>query len=169
MDAALQRSHDASMTDTLHPTHRIRPPLKVLIAGTFDHLHAGHRSFFEQAHKLGLVTAIVARDVSVKRIKGGAAIESERTRLAKIAHSPHITRARLGHLKDFLQPILEEQPDIIALGYDQTTFPIGELKKKLSQHNLHPQIIRLKSFQPQKFKSSLLRNQSPHDGVHRTK
>lgn len=129
----------------------------VLVAGTFDHLHAGHTDFFRQAQRLGDVVAIVARDHNVHSIKQRQPGESERQRLAKVAKHPYITRARLGNTTDFLQPLLEEQPDIIALGYDQQTFPISKLKSLLNAHNLHPKIIRLKSYQPKKFKTSLLR------------
>lgn len=136
----------------------MRPNLepKVIIAGTFDRLHAGHRHFFAQAAKHGSVTAIVARDKNVQRIKGKPPSDSERTRLLRVAHDPHISRALLGDPKDFLRPIIREKPDIIALGYDQITFSITKLKSLLQAKKLQPKIIRLKSFQPKKYKTSLL-------------
>ncbi|MGD1075360.1 MAG: adenylyltransferase/cytidyltransferase family protein, partial [Thermodesulfovibrionales bacterium] len=44
---------------------------RVVCAGTFDHLHPGHLNFLEQASALGNeLIVIVARDETVKRIKG---------------------------------------------------------------------------------------------------
>jgi FAD synthetase len=129
---------------------------KILIFGTFDGLHPGHRDFFAQSAKLGRVFAVVARDVNVAKIKNRRPHFSERSRLATVARSPKIHSARLGDRKDFLRPISEIRPDTIALGFDQKTFSISELKTKLKKINLTPKIIRLKSFRPEKYKSSLL-------------
>ena len=74
-----------------------------------------------------------------------------------VAQSSKVFQAMLGDKKDFLKPIVKIQPNLICLGFDQKTFPLTELKTNLKKRNLSPQIIRLKSFQPQKFKSSLLR------------
>jgi len=129
----------------------------VLVMGTFDLLHAGHRQFFAQAAKLGTVSAIVARDASVRRIKKLTPEHNERSRLMRVARDPYISRALLGHPSDFLTPVARINPDIIALGYDQRTFSIPDLKAKLKARGLTPRIIRLKSFQPDKFKSSFFR------------
>lgn len=129
---------------------------KVLIFGTFDGLHPGHENFFAQAAKLGQVFAVVARDANVAKIKNRRPHFSERSRLATVAHTANIFAARLGDPKDFLQPVVTIRPDIIALGFDQKTFAPDELKMKLKKINLAPKIIRLKSFQPEKYKSSLL-------------
>jgi len=129
----------------------------VLVMGTFDLLHAGHRQFFAQAAQLGTVTAIVARDASVHRIKGFLPEHGERSRVARVARDPRISRALLGHPSDFLAPVMRICPDIIALGYDQQTFSIPDLKAKLKARGLTPRIIRLKSFQPGTLKSSFFR------------
>lgn len=130
---------------------------KVLVFGTFDGLHPGHVDLFRQAAELGQVVAIVARDSNVLKLKSRAAASSERSRLARVAARPEIARARLGDPADLLRPIIEESPDILALGYDQQTFGISELKKLLAARGLRPQIIRLRAFHPTKYKSSLLR------------
>jgi FAD synthetase len=130
----------------------------VLVCGTFDSLHPGHQDFFRQASKYGKVIAIVARDASVKKLKKHKPLQSERSRLQRVAKSQAIHKAQLGDKQDFLKPLEKIQPDIIALGFDQTTFGVEELRKQLKKRFLTPRIIRLKSFQPNKFKSSLLRN-----------
>jgi FAD synthetase len=129
---------------------------KVLVFGTFDGLHLGHLNFFEQAAKLGQLFAVIARDQSVLRIKNRKAHFSERSRLTKIAIQKNVFKAQLGDKNDFLNPIQKIQPDLICLGFDQKTFTPNELRIKLKKINLSPEIIRLKSFQPKKYKSSLL-------------
>ena len=47
-------------------------------------------------------------------------------------------------------------PDIICLGYDQKTF-IDNLESKLVDFGLATKIVRLKSFHPEKYKSSKLK------------
>ncbi len=128
-----------------------------MVFGTFDGLHPGHQYFFAQAAKLGDVIVVVARDTSVKKLKKRASLESERTRLAKIARAKNVTTAMLGDREDFLKPIIKIQPEVIALGFDQKTFDQKTLQRELKLRNLTPKIIRLKSFKPEKYKSSLLR------------
>ncbi len=98
-----------------------------MIFGTFDRLHPGHRDFFRQASKLGNVFAVVARCENVHKIKNRPPIEPERSRLAKVALAPEISRAMLGDREDFLRVIEKIKPDIIALGFDQKTFSTQEL------------------------------------------
>ncbi|MFH1375463.1 MAG: adenylyltransferase/cytidyltransferase family protein [Patescibacteria group bacterium] len=131
---------------------------KVLLFGTFDNLHPGHRDFFRQAAKLGDVIAIIARDKNVKKIKGAYPHARERSRLLSVARDKNVFKAMLGDRNDFLRPVERIQPDIIALGHDQQTFTVGALKRELKSRKLTPKIVRLKSHQPQKFKSSILKN-----------
>ena len=132
----------------------------VLAFGTFDYLHPGHCNFFQQAKKLGRLIVIVARDKNVKKIKNLRPHKNERSRLATVAIDPNVCKALLGDQTDFLKPILKIKPDIIVLGFDQKTFSIPSLQTKLKKHNLMPKIIRLKSYKPQEFKSSLLRKKA---------
>ena len=129
---------------------------KVLIFGTFDGLHPGHENFFEQAAKFRQVFVVVARDSNVLKIKNLRPHFSEKSRLASVARHPKVFAARLGDRKNFLEPIRKIAPDVIALGFDQKTFTASELKIKLKKINLAPRIIRLKSFHPKKYKSSLI-------------
>ena len=139
---------------------RAKPAKRVMVFGTFDRLHPGHRSFFAQAAKLGNVIAVVARDANVRKIKKKSPLENERARLAKVARDKNVQQAMLGDREDFLKPVEKIQPDTVALGFDQKTFGIKTLQRELKKRNLAPRIFRLKSFQPKKFKSSFLRKKS---------
>ena len=130
---------------------------KVMVFGTFDGLHPGHRNFFQQAKKIGNIVAVVARDSNVKKFKKKLPVERERTRLAKVTRDKKVWRALLGDHEDFFKPVKKIQPDALALGFDQKTFGVKILRRELKKRNLTQRIFRLKSFKPRKFKSSLLR------------
>jgi FAD synthetase len=138
----------------LPPSKKIKT---VLVFGTFDCLHPGHQNFFRQANKYGRVVVIVARDRNVQRIKNLQTLQNETLRLKKVRSTPPVAQAFLGDEKDFLQPVLKIKPDLIALGFDQKTFTIPTLQAQLKALNFIAKIIRLKSYQPGKFKSSLIR------------
>lgn len=128
---------------------------KVVCAGTFDHLHKGHIDFLRQAKALGdELIVIVARDETVKRIKGFLPTHDERTRRNNVEGTGIPDLVVLGNLDTDLFQILEEiEPDIIALGYDQRVSE-DELIKRFPECK----VLRLSSFHPEKYKSSLYRN-----------
>jgi len=130
---------------------------KVLAFGTFDILHPGHKSYLKQAKALGdfLVVAI-ARDKNIQKTKGALPQNSERQRLKRIKELKIVDRALLGFLDDPYQIIERVKPDAIALGYDQATYT-ENLEQKLKNRNLNCQIVRLKPYHPEKYKSSLLK------------
>jgi len=128
-----------------------------MVFGTFDNLHPGHLDFFRQAAQLGKLFVVIARDTNVQKIKKRPPSENEKARLIKVALQKKVFRATLGSSNNFFATIEKNQPDIIALGFDQKTFTIETLKQELKKISLTPQIIRLKPHKPEKFKSSLLR------------
>ena len=131
--------------------------VKVIVFGTFDHLHAGHENFFEQAKKLGTqLIVVVARDLTVKKIKSAFPELSENQRLKEIKKHPLVDKAILGDPSDRYKIIKKIRPHIIALGYDQFVFTY-RLKKILIDAKLNTEIVRLKAYKPGIFKSSLLK------------
>ncbi len=129
-----------------------------MVFGTFDGIHPGHRHFFKQAKSLAADTYLVvsiARDQNVERIKKRKPKNPEKARLDAIAQLPEVDQAVLGGLKDYIPHIQKANPDIIALGYDQSAY-IEHLSEDLAAVGLSPQIIRLKPYKPHIYKSSLL-------------
>lgn len=126
----------------------------VVCAGTFDHFHCGHRSYLNQAKKLGdELIVIVARDETVNRIKGFFPTDDETTRLSKVENTGIPEKVMLGNADADLFRIIEElKPDIIALGYDQRVSDNAIMER-------FPlcKVVRLESFQPHKYKSSFFR------------
>jgi len=131
---------------------------KVMCMGTFDLLHQGHISYFEQAKQHGdELVVVVARDSSVIADRGKNPMYSEEERRQAVAKVPIVNRAILGNEGDKLRIVIQEKPDVICLGYDQK---VDEkvLQKKLAEHDLHPKIVRAKAHQPEKYKSTLIRS-----------
>ena len=127
---------------------------KVMIFGTFDILHKGHLNKFEQAKKYGDLIIIVARDDTVKKIKGKKPKYDEKQRQKNLRK---YGKALLGYKTDKYKIIEKHKPDYIGLGYDQNSFT-KDLKNELKARKLKTKIKRLKPYKAHKYKSSLLRN-----------
>lgn len=128
---------------------------KVVCAGTFDHFHPGHVEFLKQAKALGEeLTVIVARDETVRRIKGFLPTHGESERLGSVEGTGLPDLVVLGNLDNDIFRILRElAPDVIALGYDQR---VSENEILLRFPDC--EVVRLSSYQPEKYKSSFYRS-----------
>lgn len=123
--------------------------------GTFDGLHPGHMYFLRQLSVLGdKLFVVIARDRNVKRTKGKNPHHNEKDRLKAIGKIKSINRVLIGHATDYYHLITKFQPDIIGLGYDQKA-DIDDLQKTFPKIK----IVRLKAYEPEKYKSSLLRKE----------
>ena len=114
--------------------------MRVLVAGTFDILHPGHIYLLEEARKLGNVTAIIARDENVKRIKGKPTVFNEDERRLIVGSLKMVESAVLGDPDDFFAKVKEIQPDIILLGPDQGD---AWLREKIEKEHLDIDVQRL--------------------------
>lgn len=130
---------------------------KVLVFGTFDIFHEGHRELLKQARRHGdFLRVVVARDVTVLKVKGRAPINSEQARVDGIKKSGLADEVVLGSLGDRYEVVRDFKPDVICLGYDQQQSE-AELRRKLDASGLgRTKIIRLEAHQPEKYKSSIL-------------
>jgi len=134
---------------------------KVLVFGTFDIFHEGHKDFLRQAKEQGdFLRVVVARDSTVENVKKQKPLNSEWQRLQMIEASGLANEVVLGSPDDKYKVIEEYRPDIICLGYDQQFFVEG-LDDKLRQLGLHKtKVVRLAAFEPEKYKSSILRSEN---------
>lgn len=134
--------------------------IKAMCFGTFDILHPGHMFLFKEAKKLAdYVIVVVARDKNSEMIKGRKPLNNELTRLKNVEAIQTVDKAILGNEEDLIKVIEEEKPDIICLGYDQKVDEL-KLKASLEKRSLHLGIVRLASFMPHIYKSSILRNKN---------
>ncbi len=132
---------------------------RVMIFGTFDIVHPGHRNFFKQARSLAknpFLIVSIARDKNVRRIKGVYPSNTQWERRLVVAQEAGVDRVVLGGAKDHVPHIIFEKPDIIALGYDQVAYIEG-LDKALQNAGLKTKIIRLKPYKPHLYKTSIIR------------
>ena len=134
---------------------------KVVMAfGTFDIFHKGHKSYLKQAKMLGdKLIVIVARDKTIELIKKQKPVNGEQERVLAVKNSKIADEVILGSLKNKYAVIKKYRPDIIALGYDQKA-NLAELKEKLKEFKLQTKIVRLKSYKPEIYKSSKLKNKT---------
>jgi len=126
--------------------------MKVLLFGTFDLLHPGHLFVLSEGKKRGDLHVVVARDTTVERIKKKVPAHSQDQRKAAIEAAFPDAVVVLGDDEgDYLKPVREIGPDLILLGYDQR-LPPGVIEA-----DLPCPVERLPGFEPEKYKSSLLR------------
>lgn len=132
---------------------------KVLVFGTFDIFHEGHWDFLKQARKHGeFLRVVVARDVTVLKVKGHAPRYGEQERINAIKKSGLADEVVLGSLDDRYAVVREYKPDVICLGYDQKQSP-ALLRRKLDESGLErTKIVKLEAYKPEIYKSSLLKS-----------
>lgn len=125
-----------------------------MVFGTFDIIHPGHIHMLNEAKKYGdYLVVTVARDATVCSVKGKPAIHDEKNRLAAVKKLNIADKVRLGCIDNKYQAIAEEEPDIIALGYDQREF-VDNLSTAVKPNT---KIVRLAPYMPEIYKSSKLK------------
>ncbi len=124
------------------PSELLERP-RVVVAGTFDILHPGHIGLLREAWRLGQVHVIVARDDSVRKIKGREPFVPEEQRLQVVSAIRYVYEARLGSKTDFLEPLREIRPDIVLLGPDQWADEEW-LAKRLESEGINARVLRMR-------------------------
>lgn len=136
---------------------KIRNHRKVMVFGTFAILHPGHFYFFKQAKKYGdYLIVVIARDATVKKIKGFLPKLNEKERLQMVNALNLVDKAVLGDKVDWYKVILKYKPDVICLGYDQKT--PRDFRERLKKMKISIKIYRLRSYKSKKYKSSKILN-----------
>jgi FAD synthetase len=136
------------------------PIKKIMVFGTFDMVHAGHEDFFKQARELAeepFLIVSAARDSAAEKHRGFLPQNSEEARRAALEQHALVDRAVLGDEEGYIAHIVRENPDIIALGYDQEGIYVEKLEADLKSVGLATRVVRLKPFKPETFKTSKLR------------
>jgi len=90
----------------------------VMAFGTFDFFHAGHENYLEQAKALGdQLIVIVARDETVKKVKGRKPMYNERKRLRDVSECKAVDKASLGNADDKYKVIKKYKPEAFFYWY----------------------------------------------------
>ena len=122
----------------------------VLAAGVFDLLHYGHIRYLEEAKKIGgpnsRLVVIVARDETVKRIKGTDPVIPEDQRRAVIEALKVVDEALLGFEDMDLDRVLQQvKPDIVVVGHDQKAIK-AQVEKINKAREMHIRIVQAHKF-----------------------
>ena len=116
--------------------------VRVMASGVFDLLHSGHLHFLEEARKLGdELVVVVATDKTVRE-KKHEPITNEEMRLKMVAALRPVDLAVLGKEGDMFEIVVELNPDIIALGFDQL-HDINQIEGMLAEKGIKAKVVRL--------------------------
>lgn len=132
---------------------------RVLASGVFDLLHLGHVRFLQKAKELGgensELLVVVARDSTVKRMKGSPPVLPEEERRTLVGALKPVDRVVLGsgRLLDVEGVIRKHKPDIIALGYDQDQIEV-KVKKVVAAKAFPIEVVRIQKFGSEGLNSS---------------
>lgn len=129
----------------------------ILVFGTFDGLHDGHRFFLTEARKLGQkLIASVATDEVVAELKSHAPKQHLEERLQTLEASGLVDMAVAGDKQiGNWSAIRVWKPDVVAVGYDQTHLA-EKLSEFIEKEHLPLTIATIPAHEPDQFHSSLL-------------
>lgn len=127
--------------------------MKTIVAtGTFDILHPGHIFYLEESKKLGdELWVIVAREKNV--VHKPRPIVSEDQRLRVIQSLRCVDHAILGDFTDMYKPIMEINPDIITIGFNQK-WSEDKLKAEMHERGIFSDVVRIGEYRGSPFTSS---------------
>jgi len=133
-------------------------PIIVVASGVFDLIHYGHLCYLEEAKKAGgedsKLVVVVARDSTVKRLKGKKPVIPEDQRRAIVEALKPVDEAILGYedlnIKEVVRKI---KPDIVAVGHDQE-FIEDSLKEVASRGEPKFRIVKIREFATSDLNSS---------------
>lgn len=131
----------------------------MLVFGTFDPLHDGHRDLFRQAKAWGdHLLVVVTSDAVVQAAKNRQPFQLARVRQQAVAQEPLVDEVRRGEEQVNSHRLLGQLDfDILALGYDQSPDE-ATVRQWLARHDKADRlVVRLKPYRPEQFKSSLFR------------
>lgn len=133
--------------------------IRVLATGVFDLLHPGHIFYLEESKKLGdELVVLVTNDTVVTRTKGEPLFDAE-SRKHMIASLRCVDKAIVPTNTDpklYYQTVLDINPDIITLGYDQT-FSERELRSELESRGWKGEVVRIGKYPAGDISSSKLK------------
>lgn len=147
-------------------------PVRVVVAGTFDGVHAGHLHLFSYARAHGRALekklkrkgvrlhVIVARDANVRKVKGRSPLHNERERMHLVRSLSQVDGVRLGHPTDFIASLEQLKPDVIVLGYDQ----MPGIEKVLKARG-YDRIARATPYAPGRLKSTFLKKRKANEEI----
>jgi cytidyltransferase-like protein len=137
----------------------------VLTGGVFDIIHLGHITTLKSAKEGGdILICVVASDEIVESSKGRPPLNSQSNRMKLLEELDIVDIATPGHpdTSNFLETVIKYEPDVIVLGYDQSSTE-EMLLDHLERSNLPDiEIRRLETQVPNEKSSVKLKNLDEH-------
>lgn len=130
---------------------------KVMVFGVFDGVHEGHRRFLAQARECGgYLVAVVTRDEVVLELKNRRPKRDLEVRIRDLESTGLVDQVVEGDAKlGGWEVIGKCRPDVIVLGYDQEGLR-EDLERYLRRSGLGIGVRVMKSFEPERYHSSIL-------------
>lgn len=132
----------------------------VLLFGTFDGLHEGHKHLLSEAKKLGdRLVVVLALDAVVRRLKGRDPMHPYNERFARLSSSQLASAIIPSDKTESTYYVIHSiKPDVVVFGYDQQ-----ELREDFAQYLKKTEqnipTVTLAAFEPERYKSSLINHQ----------
>jgi len=130
----------------------------VLVFGTFDVLHPGHKFFLKQSAEYGdKLIAVIARDRFVCEIKNKNPVHSQNERIEHIKKSGLVDDACLSdEVTGTFNVVTEINPDVVCFGHDQIKLA-DSFQQWLKEQNNKIEIVVIKPYKRNQY-SSTVRN-----------
>ena len=130
----------------------------VLASGVFDLLHYGHIRFLEEAKRQAgpdsRLVVIIARDRTVRSLKGKGPVIPEDQRRALVEALEVVDEALLGYEDVDPEAVIEKiRPDVIAVGYDQDEIE-RRTRRIVKERGLKLRVVRIGRFGKEDLNSS---------------
>ena len=136
-----------------------------LTGGVFDIIHLGHIETLKSAKEENdILIVVVASDEVVESSKGRPPLNSQSNRMKLLGELDIVDIVASGHpdTSKFLETVVEYEPDVIVLGYDQTSTE-KMLMDHLEKSNINNvEIKRLEKSIPNEKSSIKMRNLDEH-------
>jgi FAD synthetase len=122
----------------------------VLTSGAFDLIHYGHIRLLEEAKRLGgpdaKLVVIVARDETIRRLKGHPPVIPEDQRRAVVEALKVVDKVLLGFRELDMAAVIDRvKPDVIAVGYDQDGIE-AMAREAIEKRGLKVEVKRISRF-----------------------
>ncbi len=116
--------------------------VRVMATGVFDLLHPGHLYFLQEAKKLGdELVVVVARDQTARRLKHEPYVP-EHIRREMVGALKPVDKAVLGSTTDIYETVVQERPQIVALGHDQR-WDEHEIERECARRGVPVKVVRI--------------------------
>lgn len=131
-----------------------------MVFGVFDGLHNGHKAMLQQAKTFGdYLIVVVAQDHIVQHLKGHLPVINMEERIGHLLSADRVDKVVAGDMElGVWEVVNQEQPDIVAIGHDQTLLRL-DLQKHFRDFKKVPELRILDAYEPNIYHTSILKKQ----------